>query len=130
MDLTKKAIEELRFTKRHRRCYDAMEIDDALDKIAEMAEKQHEELLQLRAVRDEYNQMKMLIGETLLSAQQYAEELKRKTEQICNEELAQLDIKKRLILDEIIKLEQYRDNAIQGLRYAVERFLSGLNYLD
>ncbi|HMM06748.1 MAG TPA: hypothetical protein PKD52_08800 [Clostridiales bacterium] len=116
MELSKKIIDEIKFTRRYRRCYDALEVDTILDEIAAAAEEQAQELQKLRAICDEYAQVQKHVAETLLMAQESAEELLTKTKQKCDEELAGLIEKKNGLRKEIDALEEYKLKEVERIR--------------
>lgn len=116
MELSKKVIDDIKLTRRYRRCYDALEVDAILDEIAAAAEKQAQELEKLRAICDEYAQVKKHIAETLLMAQRSAEELFTKTKQKCDDELFALIEKKSGLQKDIDALEQYKLQEVERIR--------------
>ncbi len=117
MELTKEYVDSVRLTKRHRECYDARQVDRALDEIAAAADEQHRELMQLRGMKNQ-------ISEVLLIANQTAEKMLAETRNRCNAELGSLQQRKSTLQQEIAKLEQYKALEIERIRNELEKILS------
>ncbi len=123
MILTKETIDMVKLTKKFGKCYDAQEVDSLLDEIGEAAEKQCQELEQLRSVRAEYYQMKNQISEALLAARQAAKEMLEQTRSKCDEELAALQQQKIVLQQEISSLKRYKILEIEKIRRDLEKLL-------
>lgn len=123
MILTKETIDMVKLTKKFGKCYDAQEVDDLLDEIGQAAEKQCQELEQLRSIRTEYNQMKNQISEALLAAQQTAKEMLEHTRNKCDDEMKALQQKKVTLQQEISGLERYKVLEIEKIRRDLEKLL-------
>ena len=123
MILTKETIDMVKLTKKFGKCYDAQEVDDLLDEIGQVAEKQCRELEQLRSIRTEYNQMKNQISEALLAAQQTAKEMLEHTRNKCDDEMKALQQKKVTLQQEISGLERYKVLEIEKIRRDLEKLL-------
>lgn len=123
MILTKETIDMVKLTKKFGKCYDAQEVDSLLDEIGEAAEKQCQELEQLRSVRAEYYQMKNQISEALLAARQTAKEMLEQTRSKCDNELTALQQQKITLQQEISSLERYKILEIGKIRRDLEKLL-------
>ncbi len=123
MILTKETIDMVKLTKKFGKCYDAQEVDSLLDEIGEAAEKQYQELEQLRSVRAEYYQMKNQISEALLAAQLTAKEMLEQTRRKCDDELTELRHQKITLQQEISSLERYKILEIEKIRRDLEKLL-------
>lgn len=123
MTLTKETIDMVKLTKKFGKCYDAQEVDSLLDEIGEAAEKQCQELEQLRSVRTEYYQMKNQISEALLAARQAAKEMLEQTRSKCDDELAALQQQKIVLQQEISSLKRYKILEIEKIRRDLEKLL-------